>query len=130
MERILKDEVVTLADVLRMEGAEAFAAEYERWSVEFHAYEGWVPYTVFDLRKLGVDLYISGKSHDAISVFELNTALHPDVAWAWEILGNVYEDVGDMNQAIKCFEKAVDLNPYDLFSRQALDRLSVEDGHE
>jgi hypothetical protein len=124
LERILKGEVVTLADVLRTKGADAFVAEYERRSMEFQSHEWWFPYTVFDLRKLGVELYISGRKDDAISVFELNTSLHPDVYWTWEILGNVYEDVGRRDRAIKCLEKAVELNPHDVFSRQTLDRLA------
>lgn len=130
LERILKSEVVTLADVLRMKGGEAFVAEYERLSVEFQSREWWFPYTVFDLRMLGVDLYISGRKDDAISVFELNTVLHPDVYWVWEILGNVYEDVGKRDRAIKCLEKAVELNPHDVFSRRALDRLAGHDDGE
>lgn len=124
LEMILMDEVVTLADVLRIKGAAAFLAEYQRRSVEFQPYEWWFPYTVFDLRKMGTDLYISGRKDDAIAVFELNTALHPDVPWAWKILGNIYEDVGKRDQAIKCLERAVELNPYDLFTRRSLDELS------
>jgi tetratricopeptide (TPR) repeat protein len=127
LEKILNDEIVTLSDILNTKGADAFYPEYKRWSERFSSHEWWFPYTVFDIRKMGVDLFISGKQEDSISILKLNTLLHPDVYWVWEILGNIYENIGNKEQAIKYLKKALELNPYDVYIRKSLDNLSKKD---
>jgi tetratricopeptide (TPR) repeat protein len=72
---------------------------------------------------MGVDLFINGKKKDAISFFKFITTRHPDVSWVWEILGNIYKDVGDKDQAIKCLRKAWEINPYDIYIRKSLNDL-------
>jgi tetratricopeptide (TPR) repeat protein len=124
LEKILGDEVSTLIDIVQRRGVDAFRAEYKRWSDRLSAREWWFPYTVFDLRKAGVDLFTSGKKEESIAVFKLNAALHPDVYWVWEMLGNIYDDVGNREEAIDCLRKAVTLNPYDVYVRESLENLS------
>jgi hypothetical protein len=124
LEKILNDEISTLRDIMSTKGAKAFDSEYKRWSERYAGHEWWFPYTVFDLRKMGVELFISGKKEESIAVFKLNAALHPDIHWVWEILGNVYEDIGSRKEAISCLKKALELNPNDVYVRGSLDNMS------
>jgi len=127
LEAILNDSVMTLSDILKENGADAFLAEYKKWSEKFASHYWWFPYTVFDLRIMGVELFIHGKKQDAISFFNFMTTRHPDVYWIWEILGNIYVDVGDKDRAVKCLQKALELNPHDVYTRNSLNSLLRQD---
>ena len=123
LDEIINNRAIPLYDILKEKGADAFLAEYVNWSEKFASYEWWFPYSVFDLRIMGVELFINGKKKDAISFFNFITTLYPDVSWAWEILGNIYADVGEKDQAINCLKKAIELNPYDVFVRNSFNDL-------
>jgi hypothetical protein len=123
LDAILTDSVIPLSDILKEKGADAFLSEYKRWSEKFASNEWWFPYSVFDLRTMGVELFINGKKKDAISFFHFITARHPDVSWVWEILGNLYVDAGEKDQAVKCLNKALELNPYDVYVQNSLNDL-------
>lgn len=124
---ILGGEAVTLWDVLKAEGADAFMREHDEWAHEFAAHDWWFPYTVFDLRRMGVELFVDDRKEDAVSLFEFAVARHPDVYWLWEILGNIYVAIGDREQGVRCLEKALDLNPNDLYVRNSLNSLTRQD---
>jgi tetratricopeptide (TPR) repeat protein len=123
LEAILDDRVITLSDILKSRGIEAFESEYKRWSEKFASHDWWFPYTVFDLRRMGVELFIDGRKEDAVSFFDFMTTLHPDVYWVWEILGNICVAVGDKDRGIECLEKALDLSPNDIYVRNTLNSL-------
>lgn len=124
LEKILSGEAVPLPDVLRTKGAEAFAAEYARWAEAFAAHDWWFPYTAFDIRSIGFDLARSGKKSEAVSLFRLNTVLHPKIDWTWENLGSVYESLGNTEQALKCLSQALEVHPDDYGIRSYYRNLS------
>lgn len=123
LEAILGGRAVPLADVVRARGAAAFAESLREWEDRYRSLEWWFPYSVFDLRRLGVELFVGGRREDAVAVLELATSRYPDVSWAWEILGNVYVAVGDRERGLRCLERALQLQPNDLYIRNALNRL-------
>lgn len=51
------------------------------------------------------------RTDDAIGVFTLNTVDHPESWNAWDSLAEAYMDKGDKAQAIKYYEKSIQLNP-------------------
>ena len=124
LEAILHNEVVTLRDVLHSKGADVFLEEYEKWSRRFASNDPWFPYTVFDLRNMGVELFSQGRRADAVALFGFTARLHPDVYWVWEILGNIHVDAGDRDEGIKCLRQALKLNPHDSYVKRSLSRLT------
>ncbi len=56
----------------------------------------------------------------AAQILQEELADEPDSAIIYERLGNTYFGMGDFNQAAKYFQKAVDLNPYDIAYHRAL----------
>ena len=63
------------------------------------------------LNSLGYDLLVRGRHKDAIEVFRLNVAEHPDSWNVYDSLGEGYEEIGDISQALKYYQKSVQLNP-------------------
>jgi tetratricopeptide (TPR) repeat protein len=65
-----------------------------------------------------------GELQEAEAKFRHAIKLQPDSAVAQHFLGLVLEKEGDTTAAIAAYEKAVELNPGDLNSRQSVNRLS------
>ena len=89
------------------------------------------------LRLLRLALSIDGNDHDALSILGCATAfffieydtaremvdraiaLNPNAAFAWEMRGWTYQRAGEPEEAIRSFERAIRLSPFDpwLFAR-------------
>ena len=62
--------------------------------------------------KEGVYLYIRElKYKDAIAAFDRAIAANPNLSYVWNYRGLAYRDLGDYNEAIKSFLRAVELEP-------------------
>lgn len=56
-------------------------------------------------------LYWWGREAEAVKVFELIVDLYPTSANAYDSLGEAYRQIGNRDEAIKSYEKSLELNP-------------------
>ncbi len=61
----------------------------------------------------GKDLLDNGAGKDALAVFQKNAELFPDWAGAYESLGDANAKLGNKEEAIKDYKKAIEMNPRD-----------------
>ena len=66
-----------------------------------------------ELNAYGYQLLNQQKMDDAIAIFKQNTERYPNSANAWDSLGEGYAIKGDKENAVKCFQKSLTLNPTD-----------------
>ena len=69
-----------------------------------------------DAYKLACELNEDLKVHDAILALQAHLQKHPDHAQSWRLLGQLYQENDEDDKAIAYFQKAYDLDPYDLES--------------
>jgi hypothetical protein len=75
------------------------------------------------INALGYRLLRAGQTEDALRVFRLNVRVHPDYANGWDSLGEAYEQVGNVREAIAAFERVLQLEPDNPRAREILQRL-------
>jgi tetratricopeptide (TPR) repeat protein len=80
-------------------------------------------YLLDPLDRLGYGLVDAGKLSEAIEVFELNVAEHPDSWVLHDTLGQALATTGEKQPAIASFEKALALYPSSYSSIKMLERL-------
>lgn len=85
-------------------------------------------FTSFDfgegqLNSLGYKLLSEAKNREAIEVFKLNTRAYPESSNVFDSLGEAYYTAGDIAAAIKCYEKALELDPSNLSSINMMKKL-------
>lgn len=61
--------------------------------------------------------------HHAVEVFRWNLELHPDAWQAHYYLGEAYAQTGDTQEAIRRFERSLELNPEHPFITRRLDAI-------
>lgn len=66
-----------------------------------------------------------GKKVEALEIFKLNTGLHPDSWNAYDSEAEGYENVGDTNNAIKFYNRSLELNPQNTNAVEQLKRLKA-----
>ncbi len=76
---------------------------------------------------LGYRLLFSGKEADAIAVLERNVKELPESANAYDGLGEAYEKVGRRGDAIRSYEKALELNPHQEGAAEKLKKLKEDE---
>lgn len=64
-----------------------------------------------ELNTYGYQLLFSGKTKEAVEVFEANTDKHPTDPNAWDSLGEGYFNNNQQDMAVKAFKKSLSLNP-------------------
>ncbi len=106
-------------DILAKGAREALTSYSERRKA--HASDEAI--TEAQMNQLGYDLLRMKKLKDAIEVFKLNVADHPQSANAYDSLGEAYMANGDTEPAIKNYEKSVELNPKNTTGAEALKKL-------
>jgi len=75
------------------------------------------------LNSLGYRLLNEKKSKEAIEIFKLNTIAYPESSNAFDSFGEAYYKTGDIDTAIKCYEKALKLDPSNLSSISMLKKI-------
>ena len=75
------------------------------------------------MNAIGYKLLAIQKIADAIAVFAQNTTDHPNSWNAWDSLGEGYMDNGDKGQAIRCYERSMQLNPGNTNGAEQLKKL-------
>jgi CubicO group peptidase (beta-lactamase class C family) len=77
-----------------------------------------------ELNTLGYKLLYGDKSAgDAIAIFRLNTAEHPNSSNAFDSLGEAYRVGGQKKLAVASYQKAIELDPRNLHARGMLKEL-------
>lgn len=76
-----------------------------------------------DINAFGYTLARTQKMNEAIEIFKLNTELYPESANVYDSLGEAYANQGNKAEAIKSYEKALQINPNYSSSVEALRRL-------
>lgn len=66
-----------------------------------------------ELNGYGYQLLFSGKTADALEIFEANAEKNPEDPNVWDSLGEGYATVGEKEKAIKALKKSLSLNPPD-----------------
>lgn len=77
-----------------------------------------------ELNSLGYKLMGEKKKAEAIKIFELNTTVYPTSSNAFDSLAEAWLISGNKELAIKYYKKAVELDPYNLNSKNALQKIS------
>jgi len=70
----------------------------------------------------------SGRPGAAGEILRRILSEDPENPWLLHFLGRAYRKMGNLDQAIRAFDRAVELNPDDMFSRYLLARSSFERG--
>lgn len=78
------------------------------------------------LNSIGYDLLARSRPKDAIEVFGLNVKEHPDSWNVYDSLGEGYEEIGDISQALKYYRKSVQLNPENQHGVEKIKQLSFQ----
>jgi cytochrome c-type biogenesis protein CcmH/NrfG len=76
------------------------------------------------LTQWGYDLLKSRSNVAAAKVFELNVALNPTSANAYDSLGDGYAAAGDTASAVRAYTRALTLDPNAKHTAEKLKRLS------
>lgn len=75
------------------------------------------------LDHLGSEILKRGNAQDAITIYKLNASLHPEDAEAYCTLGWAYEKTGDKKTSIEYFEKALKLDPKNMYAMERLQKV-------
>ncbi len=75
------------------------------------------------VNRLGYDLLRLKRNADAVEVFKLNAKMHPTSANVFDSLGDGYRAMGNNEEAIKAYEKALSIDPNYPSSLEALRQL-------
>ena len=110
---------LALQEALQAGGVAALTTRY----AELRASE---PPSAFDeaqLNTIGYQLLRSGRTKDAIAVFDLNVRQYPDASNPYDSLGEAYAADGQVKPAITNYEKSLDLDPGNSNAVQQLAKL-------
>ncbi|NNE68910.1 MAG: c-type cytochrome [Rhodothermales bacterium] len=81
----------------------------------------------WETNELAAELVEEGRVEDAIVIYELNADFHPESAAIQGSLGQLYEETGDTEAAIRAYEKALELGAPARLIQSRLDELKGGD---
>ena len=76
-----------------------------------------------EVNVLAYSLLRKGKKQEALEIFKLNTALHPDSWNDYDSEAEGYDNVGDTANAIKYYRRSLELNPNNTNAAEQLKKL-------
>jgi CubicO group peptidase (beta-lactamase class C family) len=76
-----------------------------------------------EVNGMGYALLRMQKAEPAVAVLELNTRVFPDAFNAWDSLGEAYMTVGRNAEAIRAYERSLELNPDNANARMMIERI-------
>lgn len=86
----------------------------------------WYEFGESELNSLGFTLLVTGKHAEAVEIFKLNVEAYPGSANAYDSLGQAYESTGHKDSALKCYQRAIELDNHNQHARRALAKLQAE----
>lgn len=102
-----------LSDVLRAtldeHGADSTVARYRTLREEVAS--GMFDFGEWEVNVLGERLAKEGRTRDAIAIYELNYESYPSSVSIVLALGGLYEEAGEVESAIRYYERALELAP-------------------
>jgi glyoxylase-like metal-dependent hydrolase (beta-lactamase superfamily II) len=79
-----------------------------------------------EFNALGYHLLTAGNTKAAIAVFTINTELFPASWNVWDSLGEAYVNAADKENAVKNYQKSLDLNPQNQNAVWAIRRIDAQ----
>ena len=111
-----------LKKILQEKGVDSCLAHYKRMKAIYPG--GYI--TEGTLNKLGYDLVRQKDSSGAIKLFLLNTIMYPNSFNVFDSLGEAYMNAGNKNEAIKNYNRSLELNPANNNAQTMLKKLKGE----
>lgn len=111
-ERMTKPSADVLLEVITNQGVDKAIESYHEMKTQFRIQKVY-RYDISErqINTLGYRLLRMERLDDAVEVFKLNVAEHPESANVYDSLGEIYMTRGDKELAIKNFKKSLELNP-------------------
>lgn len=91
-------------------GVDSAAQRYRHLREEF-ALSGSYDFGEWETNQVAEQLTAEGRIHDAIAIYELNAAFYPESASIAASLADLYEREGDVEAAIRSYERVLELRP-------------------
>ena len=124
LDAIKENKVKSLKNILYNEGSSNFKEEFEQREKTNGPVKKWFPYTSYDLALYAFnDLIPSEKYEEAVEISKLNTVIYPESIWGWFILGIMYENKGEVSEALRCYNQLLEIEPYHVEAKWARDKL-------
>jgi tetratricopeptide (TPR) repeat protein len=92
------------------EGAEAAIEQFNQLREDYDN-AGAYDFREQEMNVVGEELAAEGHHEDAIIIFELNAERYPDSPLPWAGIGESHEALGNIDEAIAAYEKALEINP-------------------
>jgi tetratricopeptide (TPR) repeat protein len=112
-----------ISDVYRKEGLEPAIRHLSELKKEFYGKGVYNFESDEVLNQFGHSLLDSSKTAEALRVFKLNVEKFPESSRAWSSLAEAYMQSGNKPEAVKSFEKSLELNPRNQNAKDMLDQL-------
>jgi imidazolonepropionase-like amidohydrolase len=109
-----------LVHTLMARGTDAAIVEYHRLRAEEP--DAW-DFSEGQLKALGDAMFQHGKKAEATAIFELNCEQFPHSSNVWNSLGDSYAEIGEIAQAKRSYERALELDPENAELRKKLEQL-------
>ena len=90
-----------------------------------HAAEIDATQTQDQLNTLGYQLLGKKKIKDAIEIFKLNVEAFPEASNPYDSIGKAYMENGDIELALKNYEKSLELNPDNSNAVEMIEKLKL-----
>lgn len=114
----------TIAAVADKDGIDAALAKYRELRDKYYGGDQY-DFTHRSLNALAERLAGGGKLADAVKVQQLNIELNPREPYPNQALGMLYKKMGNRDEAIAAFRKAVELDPKNQFAAKQLQELEA-----
>ncbi len=106
-------------------GADSAASRY-RFLRDRYGMSGAYDFGEWETNELAAELAEEGRTADAIVIYELNAEFHPESATIQGSLGQLYEEIGDLDAALRAYEKALELGAPARLIQPRIDELKGE----
>ena len=92
------------------EGADAAVAQFNQLREDYDN-TGAYDFREWEVNVVGEELAAEGHHEDAIIIYQLNAERFPESSAPWSGMGESYEALGDIENAIAAYEKSLELRP-------------------